>query len=346
MKQLMKLLIDNRKKGFFKSEAVVNASNQDEATIYLYDMIVSDDLTAEWYGGVSPQAFVKALANVTAKTIHLRINSPGGDVFAARSIEQALREHPSNIVAHIDGVAASAASFLAMAADEIVMNEGAFLMIHKASTLAYGNSDSLLETANLLHKIDESLINTYAKRSGKGIEDIAQWMSDETWFSAEEAITQGFADRIHDGSAPVKNEWDMSAYKNSPIAQAHPLNFKASLPADLSARQVDLYRAFEKVADDFGKFDQSSNSNGSHYVFPADNVFATSGMKCSNCALFEGPRACEIVDGDIDPDSICKFWIIPESLLVKQNLNTEPPAQAVQNVDHLKRKLQLIQRGI
>lgn len=346
MKQLMKLLIDNRKKGFFKSEAVASSGNSDEVTIYLYDMIVSDDATAEWYGGVSPQAFVKALANVTAKTIHLRINSPGGDVFAARSIEQALREHPSNVIAHIDGVAASAASFLAMAANEIVMNEGAFIMIHKASTLAYGNSDSLLETANLLNKIDESLINTYAKRSGKGIEAISQWMSDETWFSAEDAIAEGFADRIHDGSTPVKNEWDMSAYKNSPIAQVNPVNFKASIPADLSARQVDLYRAFEKVSDDFGKFDQSSGSNGSHYVSPADNVFIASGMKCSNCALFEGPRACEIVDGDIDPDAICKFWIIPDSLLTEQNTNIDPPVRAVQNVDHLKRKLQLIQRGI
>lgn len=218
MKQLLKLLVDNRNKGFFKSEPIVNVGDQDETTIYLYDMIVSDDLTAEWCGGVSPQAFVIALSKINAKIIHLRINSPGGDVFAARAIEQALKEHSSKVIAHIDGVAASAASFLAMAADEIVMNEGAFLMIHKASTLTYGNSDELIEKASLLEKIDDSLANTYANKSGKSKEDILQWMADETWFSAQEAIDNGLADQIFSESTAVKNDWNMSAYKNSPTA--------------------------------------------------------------------------------------------------------------------------------
>ncbi len=103
MKQFLKLLADNRKRGVFRAEPAVNAKN-DETTLYLYDAIVSDDLTAEYWGGVSPQAFVKALADIKTNVIDLRINSPGGDVFAARAIEQALREHPAKVIAHIDGV--------------------------------------------------------------------------------------------------------------------------------------------------------------------------------------------------------------------------------------------------
>lgn len=216
MKQFLKLLADNRKRGTFRAQYPIEAKAGDEATIYLYDAVVSDELTAEYWGGVSPQSFVKTLAEIKTDVIHLRINSPGGDVFAARAIEQALREHPAKVIAHIDGFAASAASFIAMAADEIVMNEGGFFMIHKAWTIGFGNANDLMDTAALLNQIDASLVKTYANRTGQKPEDIAQWMADETWMSAQDSVDRGFADRIDTGTKASAN-WDMSAYAKAPL---------------------------------------------------------------------------------------------------------------------------------
>ena len=96
----------------------------DEATIYLYDEIS--------YWGVNTETFVGELKGIAGGTIHLRVNSPGGDVFEARTMQTAMKQHPARVVAHIDGIAASAASFIAMAADEIEIAEGAFIMIHNA----------------------------------------------------------------------------------------------------------------------------------------------------------------------------------------------------------------------
>jgi len=218
MNPMLKMLASNKARGSFKIEAKTDA---EEATIYLYDMIVSTDDEAEWWGGVSPQAFVKALNEITAPTIHLRVNSPGGSVFAARAMEQAIRQHTSKVIAHVDGLAASAASFLIMAADEIRMAPGSFLMIHKAWTGMWGNADDLRKEADLLDQIDGSLVKTYATRSGQSAEDIAAWMAAETWIEADRAVELGFASAVDSGetasnSAAKPTNWDTSAFKNAP----------------------------------------------------------------------------------------------------------------------------------
>jgi ATP-dependent Clp protease, protease subunit len=207
MKQLYQLLAQNRGAGFFKAE-----KKGDEATLYLYDVIVADD----YWGGVSATSLVKELRALEAKTIHLRINSPGGDVFAARAIEQAIREHSAHVVAHIDGYAASAASYIALAADEVVMAKGAFYMIHKAWTLAFGNEEDLRATADLLAKVDATLIDTYASETGQKTDQIETWMAAETWFDAAEAVAAGFADRIAEDAPKAQATWNMSAYSHAP----------------------------------------------------------------------------------------------------------------------------------
>lgn len=215
MKSLFDLLAANRGRGLFRAE-----QSGDEATVYLYDSIVSDAMTAEFWGGVAPIPFIQELSALTAPVIHLRINSPGGDVFAARAMEQALREHPSKIVAHVDGYAASAASYLALAADEVVIAEGGFFMIHKAWTGVYGNADDLIERAALLNKIDDALVTTYVNETGNSPEQVAEWMAAETWFSADEAVKYGFADSV--AAPPAKKfsaNWDMSAYARAPVQQ-------------------------------------------------------------------------------------------------------------------------------
>lgn len=216
MKPLLKLLAENRGRGQFRAEA-----DADEATVYLYDTIVSDAETAAWWGGVDPLTFAKTLADIDAPVIHLRINSPGGDVFAAQAMAQTLREHPAKVIAHIDGYAASAATEVAVAADEVIMAPGAMYMIHNAWTIAIGNKSDFLDTAALLEKVDGTLAQAYADRTGGDIKQIVDWMDAETWFTAQEAVDAGFADSIAEAKtkAQASATWNLSAYKHAPAPQ-------------------------------------------------------------------------------------------------------------------------------
>ena len=213
MNKLMKLLADNRGRGIFKAEASGN-----EATLYLYDAIVTD---AGW-GGVAAVDFVLALNAIKADTIHLRINCPGGEVFAGQAMAQAVREHPANIIAHVDGYAASAASWLALACDQVVISEGGYFMIHKAMTIAWGNSDEFKKQADLLDKIDSTLVAGYVKETGQDAQQITDWMAAETWFNAQESIKYGFADEIASAKAKNLSQWNLAAWNKAPAPPVEP----------------------------------------------------------------------------------------------------------------------------
>lgn len=215
MHPLNKLFALNKGRGKFRMEAA-----EDSATVYLYDVIVDTDADAEWWGGVSAQAFVKAFAAMTAPVVHLRINSPGGSVFAGRAMEQAVREYKGTVIAHVDGYAASAATMPLMAASEVEIAPGGMIMIHKAWTIAMGNSDDLMQTADLLDKIDGTLVKTYAARTGAAESDVSAWMAAETWLTSEEAVERGFADRISEAAPKDRIEWDLSAYVRAPAPAA------------------------------------------------------------------------------------------------------------------------------
>lgn len=220
MSQLYQLYALNRA-ATRRFDVVTNAANADEATVYLYDMIVSTDAEAEWWGGVSPMNFIKELANISASTIHLRINSPGGDVFAARCIEQAIVESGKTMIAHIDGLCASAATYIALACGKVLMGEGSLFMIHNAWTMAWGDKNDLTKTATLLNKIDGTLANSYAKKTGKDAADIAALMDAETWFNAQEAVDYGFVDEVSStetakNTAATAKNWQLNVYKNAP----------------------------------------------------------------------------------------------------------------------------------
>lgn len=215
--RLNKLYADNRRAAARRFD-VVAAADSSDVQIFLYDHIVSSEEEAEWWGGVAPESFVKAVYAVDANaTIHLHINSPGGSVFAARAMEQALRLHKGRVVVHIDGLAASAATFIAMAGDEVVMGKGAMFMIHKAWTGMWGNAADLRKEADLLDKIDGTLAETYAAKTGQALEDVSAWMAAETWFTAQEALDAGFADSIAEAEAKAC-AWNLSAYENAPKA--------------------------------------------------------------------------------------------------------------------------------
>jgi len=170
-------------------EALALRDGADGVTeILLYDEI-------GWYG-VTAKDFVLALAQAGAGPVHLRINSPGGDVFDGMAIYNALRAHPAPVSVTVDGIAASAASFIAMAGQTIQMAETSMLMIHNAWGLVIGNRLDMLETAAVMEKIDGQLAAIYAGRSGKLISDFAAMMDAETWFTATEAQAAGLCSGI------------------------------------------------------------------------------------------------------------------------------------------------------
>ena len=204
--KLMQLLKNNSE----KDSAIRAEKKGDEATLYLYDAI------GDWYG-VSAKDFCKALAGIDAKTIHLRINSPGGDVFEARTIATALKQCGKAVIAHIDGVCASAATYVALAASSVEMAQGSFFMIHQAWSGIIGNSAELRDLAALLDKVDDSIIADYVAKSGKDPGSIKEMMAAETWMTAQEALDFGFVDSVYDGKTADCSRWDLSAYENAPL---------------------------------------------------------------------------------------------------------------------------------
>lgn len=202
------LLRLNAKRGSFKAEA---------NTIWLYDVIVSDDWTAEYIGGVSPMAFIETLRGLSG-TVHLRINSPGGEVFAATAMAQAMREYPGEIISHVDGLAASAASVVAVAAPKVVMAPGSLMMIHRGWTFEGGNAKDFQKTVDLLNKVDGQIAQSYARKSGKAADGFLTMMDAETWFTPEEAKEAGIADDIAGDAPKAEASWDLTAYAAAPVA--------------------------------------------------------------------------------------------------------------------------------
>lgn len=178
------------------------------AEVFIYDEIGAF--------GVSAKAFLAELGALPDEApLTLRLNSPGGSVFDAVAIHNALARHAGGVTVWIDGIAASAASYVAMAGTEVVMPENAFLMIHDPAGLVMGSAGDMRSMADALDKIAGSLIRGYAAKSGKPDEEIAALMAAETWLDAAEAVEAGFADRI---AEPVRiaARFDIGRFRNAP----------------------------------------------------------------------------------------------------------------------------------
>lgn len=177
------------------------------------EVLIYDEIGAY---GVTAKGFLAELGALPDDAaIDLRLNSPGGSVFDAVAIYNALMRHPGEITVWIDGIAASAASYIAMAGDTIVMPENAFLMIHDPSGLVMGTAEDMRATAEALDKVKGSLIQGYAAKSGKADDEIATLMAAETWLDAKDALDLGFIDRI---AEPVKlaASFDVARFRNAP----------------------------------------------------------------------------------------------------------------------------------
>jgi ATP-dependent Clp protease, protease subunit len=235
--KLFALMASNKKRGEFKAEG---------NTIFIYDMIVGSDAEAEFWGGVSPEAFAKTLSGMTGD-VSLRINSPGGDVFGGRSIATAIKAYKGGAVtAYVDGYAASIASIIAVAADKVVMAEGSFMMIHKAWSIALGNADDFIAMAGLLQQIDVSITETYASKSGKAKEYYDDLLAAETWYSADGAVAEGLADEVAKDTKPSKKaaaKWDLSAYEAAPVVETPEPDEPEPSPQDNIGQRVRAHSA-------------------------------------------------------------------------------------------------------
>ena len=166
--------------------------------------------------GVSAKGFLAELGALPEGTpVDLRLNSPGGSVFDAVAIHNALKRHEGTVTVWIDGIAASAASYVAMAGDEIVMPENAFLMIHDPAGLVMGTAEDMRAMAEALDKVKGSLVSGYAAKSGRTPEEVSALMAAETWFDASDAVAQGFADRLIEPVRIAAN-FDIGRFRNAP----------------------------------------------------------------------------------------------------------------------------------
>ena len=170
-----------------------------KATEKSAEIVIYDEIGKSWWGEdtVSAKSFLDELTALgEVDQIDLRINSPGGDVFDGVAIHNAIKNHKANVTAYVDGLAASAASFIAMAANKIVMPANSFMLVHGASGFSFGNADDMRAVAEDLDRIDKSLTATYAARSKSSNAKVKALMKEDRLMDASEAKEWGFADEV------------------------------------------------------------------------------------------------------------------------------------------------------
>lgn len=179
------------------------------------EVFIYDDIGGFW-SDITAKTFtdeLKALGKIT--DLDVRINSGGGSVFDGVAIYNAIKRHPAKVTVHIDGLAASIASVVAMAGDTIRMADNAFLMIHDPWTMTTGTADDLRDMANTLDKVAGSLTDVYVDKTGLDKDQVIAMMADETWMTSTEARDLGFVDEVTEEMA-IAAHCDLSRFRNAP----------------------------------------------------------------------------------------------------------------------------------
>ena len=190
---------------------IKNIAESNLAEVMIYDEI--------GMYGVDAKSFIDEIKSIPQdKSVLLRINSPGGSVIDGLAIYDAVNRLPQKVTSRIEGIAASMASVVALAADEVIMSENSLYMIHNVWGGEVGESDDLRKAADLMDKMGERLINIYVSKTGQTEEQIKSWMDEETWFNSSEAVEAGFISLVEE---PIKlaakfdiNKYD---YKNKTL---------------------------------------------------------------------------------------------------------------------------------
>jgi ATP-dependent Clp endopeptidase proteolytic subunit ClpP len=207
-----KLIEINKRNGF----SIVNKTETSA------EIIIYADIGQTWFeDGVTAEGFSRELKSLpdTIRDITIRINSNGGNVFEGISIYNRIKQHKAKVTVYIDGLAASIASIIALAGDEVVMGEGAMMMIHKPMSGVYGNSIDMEELSQRLDDVEEQLVGIYKRKTNLDRTEIKTMLAEETWMGADQALELGFVDSVMEAdealdiAACVKNvKW----FKNCP----------------------------------------------------------------------------------------------------------------------------------
>jgi len=193
--------------------------DKDDNTISILEQIGEDWWTG---GGVTAKRVAAALRQIGKKDVVVSINSPGGDYFEGLAIYNLLREHPAKVTVKVLGIAASAASVIAMAGDEVLIARAGFLMIHNTWVLAAGDRHSLRAVADWLEPFDSTAADIYSARTGMDAQALGKMLDRETWIGGRDAVDQGFADDFlsaDEVAAEVKNSSD-----GKPVVAAHKID--------------------------------------------------------------------------------------------------------------------------
>ncbi len=240
----------------------VKAQAQGRAEILVYGPI-SEGFFEETGTARKVDQELAALGEVTDITV--RINSPGGNLFEGVAVFNMLKRHPAQVHTQVDGLAASAASLIAMAGDMITMGQGAMMMVHDPHTLAVGNAEAMRETADMLDKVADSMASAYAERTGKSEEEARAIMRAETWMTASEAVEMGFADEVFGESREDEPEDDedvnaawagiLGVFNKTPsvvyamVSTPHSAEPTQSAPAGAASLEDDMTTANASVKD-------------------------------------------------------------------------------------------------
>ncbi len=223
------------------------ASEPRVADAYIYDVIGDFGITAG--------AFAQEINDLDVDTLNLKINSPGGEVFDGVAIYNAIKNHPATVNITIDGLAASAASFIAMAGDTVHMARGAELMIHEAHGMTIGNSVDMRQMAEQLERIGDKIAGFYAERAGGDDETWREAMRAETWYTGQEAVAARLADTTDDppakgGKKPAPRQHNLSVFANIFL---HKSRSEAPDPKPLEKIPADMPSPFDQFLSDLTK---------------------------------------------------------------------------------------------
>ena len=227
-----------------------------DTTISILD-VIGDDIWSG--GGVTANRISAALRSIGSQDITVRINSPGGDMFEGIAIYNLLRAHPAKVTVEVLGWAASAASIIAMAGDEIRMGLGSFMMVHNAWGIVIGNRHDMREAAILFDQFDAALADIYQARTGMTRTDIEQLMDAETFMTAAQAVEHGFADGVDD--AQIHPETNASAQVRPEIQARRRID--AAL-AKQGVSRTERRKMFNQIAGMHDAADTATHDAGFH----------------------------------------------------------------------------------
>jgi ATP-dependent protease ClpP protease subunit len=233
----------------------IQAAASDDNSISIFDVIGQDFWTGE---GVTAKRIAGVLRSFGDGDVVVNVNSPGGDMFEGLAIYNLLREHPGHVTVKVLGVAASAASIIAMAGDEIQIARAGFLMIHNAWTYAAGNRHDFRAYADYLEPFDASMADVYVARTGQDIKAVEKMMDGETWIGGSKAIDQGFADTLLASDEIEAGEERPAALavrrvENALRASGMPRTEAMRLISDFKAGLRDAAGSGERDATDTGR---------------------------------------------------------------------------------------------